>query len=238
MKLNCFLATILGTWLASTSMTTLAGTIAEENITAGEWALLPPYCPHTMAFKGYQANKGKWEVVMGKGFAHMHHYCWALVRFHRAEKATVPTTQKQYLRKDALDDFGYVVRNTDDDFILLPEILTWVGRTLILLGRPVDADKSFAKARTIKPDYWPAYTYWADFLLRNGHKADALELVKVGLQHAPRAKVLHELFRSSGGKPGDIPPPIAENVPPSVTEKPNPGRPEDPPVTETEAKSQ
>ena len=211
-KINHFLAAMLGVLLVGTSMPTLAG---PANITEAEWALLPPYCPHTMAFKGYtQANRARWEPLMGNvNFSHMHHYCWALINFRRAERATLPAQQKQGLRTEALGDFLYVVKNTSEDFVLLPEVLNWVGRTELLLGKPSNAGGAFARARAIKPDYWPAYTHWAEFLLAKGFKKEAMEIVKAGLQHAPGAKALHTLFRTLGGKPGDIPPPIPKKEP-------------------------
>lgn len=204
-RLRSFLPIIFLACLAGVAKPTLASTIREGEIDAAEWRLLPPYCPHTMAFSGYTpGNRARWEPLMGKeNFSHMHHYCWALIRYRRAEKATTPTDQKRYLRTDALDDFYYVLRNTREDFILLPEVLTWTGRTELLLGKIDNADKTFAKARALKPDYWPAYSHWAEYLLQAGKKDDALAIVNAGLQHSPSAKVLHELLRVLGGKPGN-----------------------------------
>ena len=235
MKLNSLLATILVAWLSGSSTTVLAG---PQNITAAEWARLPRYCPDTQRHGPYEANKGKWEAVMGPGFEHMHHYCWGLINFARAERATVTKEQKLYLRGVAEDDFLYIVKNTNDRFILLPEVLTWIGRTRLLRLKPDDANKAFAKARALKPDYWPAYTYWADFLLASGRKAEALAMVKLGLQHAPQSKALSELFRTLGGKPGDIPPPIANKADIPVTETPSPEQPGNPPVTAKDAQGQ
>ena len=108
---------------------------------------------------------------------------------------------------------GMWVKNTDDSFILLPEIMTRIGSTYILLGDPKNASEAFAKARAVKPDYWPAYTHWAEYLQAKGAKKEAMELVKIGLQYAPNAKVLLSLFRTLGGKPGDIPLPIQKKEP-------------------------
>lgn len=220
-RVKHFFAAIAGVLLMSFGLTALAVTPA--NITEAEWALLPRYCPHTMAFKGYTAeNRARWEPLMGQAnFSHMHHYCWALINFRRAQDAAVPAQQRRRLREEALGDFFYVVRNTDDSFVLLPEVMTWVGRTEVLLNKPTNANSAFAKARALKPDYWPAYSHWAEFLLAKGFKKEAMEIVKAGLQHAPGAKVLHELFRTLGGKPGDIPPPIPKKEPmPSEEEIP------------------
>ncbi len=230
-KINHSQAIVLSIVLVGTSMTTLA---KPTNITEAEWALLPPYCPHTLAYKGYtKENRARWEPLMGgwENFSAMHHHCWALINFRRAERSNITSQEKHGLRKMALGDFGYVVIHTSSDFILLPEIFTWIGRTEILLGNPSGANAAFTKARTIKPDYWPAYIHWAEFLKAKGQQKEALDLVKSGLQHAPEAKALHMLYRTLGGKPADIPPPI-----PKVESTPSEEAPADPASNTTEQK--
>lgn len=179
-----------------------------EGVTDAEWAMTPPYCPYTMSEKGHQQpHIRKWVGVMGDGFFHMHHYCWALVHFHRAERAGLSSTERQFLRRGALGDFKYVVRNTSEDFILLPEIYTWIGRTEILLRDPKNAGEAFAKAWELKPDYWPPYYHWAEYLQSHGKKSTALKVVKSGLQYSPNAKPLRLLLRHLGSKSTDLPPP-------------------------------
>lgn len=179
-----------------------------ENITDAEWALLPPYCPHTMGFKGHrQPYIAKWSAMMGEGFFHMHHYCWALVDLRRTERSSMSAYDKRQLRGRALGGFLYVVRNAPDDFILLPEIYTWIGRTEILLDRPKNAGEAFATARRLKPDYWPPYYHWAEYLQSHGKRAEAVEVTRAGLQFSPGAKSLLLLHSKLGGKPSDIPPP-------------------------------
>lgn len=237
-KLHCLLAAILGVWLVGTSLTALARLAA--NPTEAEWALIPRYCPDTQGYEAnYRKNRAKWDAIMGaEYFSHLHHYCWARITLLRAQRATITKQEKQALLIESESDLLYVLQNTRDDFILLPEVLTWMGRTKLLLHKPLEADTAFSKARALKPDYWPAYSYWADFLLLSGRKAEALALVKVGLQHAPQATVLNELFRSLGGRPGDIPPPIIKNADHPVQETPTPEQPENPPVTSTKAQGQ
>lgn len=223
--------TISGIFIALVSTIALANQISESDITKEEWALLPAYCPHTLPYKGYTPeNRAKWEPLMGgwKNFSAMHHYCWALIQYRRAERPSVPSAQKQGLRSMALGDFLYVIKHTDENFVLLPELLTWIGRTQLLLDRPNDADQSFARARSIKPDYWPAYSHWAEYLLRTSRRNDALSIVKDGLQHAPTAKTLQELFRVLGGKPGDIPQPVISETAPSPN--PSPAEATPPPI--------
>ncbi|MEW6293380.1 MAG: tetratricopeptide repeat protein [Pseudomonadota bacterium] len=181
------------------------------NITAAEMALLPAYCPDTMGF-GYgdayhntSPNASKWVAMMGKDFWHMHHHCWALISYRRAERATLPASDKLRLRKAAHVDFWYVANNASPDFVMLPEIYTWIGRTELLLRNPRAAADAFARARTLKPDYVPAYTHLAEFFLAQGNRKEALKVVLEGLQHAPQAKGLLHLYRELGGKPENLP---------------------------------
>lgn len=191
---------------ASASGIDLSGN-KRTDISEAEWAMAPPYCPYTMGQKGHkQPFIHKWVAIMGDGFFHMHHYCWALFDFHRAERSDLSPLEKRTLLNRALGGFRYVVRNTTDDFVVLPEIYTWMGRTELLLRRPKEASESFASAWRLKADYWPPYYHWAEFLQRNGKKAEALEVIKSGLRFSPRANTLL-LYRQLGGNPSDITPP-------------------------------
>lgn len=175
-----------------------------DGITDVEWAMLPPYCPYTMGEKGHiQPHIAKWVAIMGNGFFHMHHHCWALIDYRRAERAGEPSTTKQFLRQRALGGFKYVVRAAPVDFVLLPEIYTWLGRTEILLGRPKNGGEAFSTAQRLKPDYWPPYYHWAEYLQSHGKKNEAMEVVKSGLKNSPEAKPLLLLFRQLGGKQAD-----------------------------------
>lgn len=223
-KINQVIAAMLGAWLLGASAAAMAS--KPGNITDAEMGLLPRYCPDTMGF-GYgdasyntSPNAAKWVAIMGKGFWAVHHHCWALIKMRRAERPGMLAVHKQGHWRSALADFWYVVNHSPRNFILLPEIFTWIGRTEILLGNASNADEAFAKARAEKPDYWPAYYHWAEFLVRAGRKAEALDVIKTGLQHSPGAKSLLSLFTYIGGKPGDIPLPIANTEAAAVPETP------------------
>lgn len=193
-----------------------------EDITEAEWAMLPPYCPHTMGYKGHvQPHVSKWRAVMGEGFFHMHHHCWALIDFHRAQRSGISEIDRHQLQRRALGGFRYVIKNAPEDFILLPEILTWVGRSEILLRNAKGAAKAFNQAIGIKPDYWPAYYHFAELLNRNGQRKEAIEVAKKGLSHSPRAKPLLLLFSELGGKPNDIPKPLEKHEEQSEAEAPS-----------------
>lgn len=210
---------IVGALLACVSLHALA--LKPKDITLEERALLPKYCADTMGFDKYgdafsntSPNAKKWVAMMGNGFWHMHHYCWARVNFSRAMRVNFPREHRQAKLKDARGDFHYVVNNAGPDFILLPEIFTWIGRVSIAMKEPREAEIAFLKARELKPDYWPPYFHHGEFLLTQGKKAEALEIVKAGLQQAPNTKSLLLLYRDLGGKPEDIPAPVKRDSQP------------------------
>jgi tetratricopeptide (TPR) repeat protein len=184
-----------------------------QNITEGEIALLPPYCSDAHTFHGWggtpdswSPNAPKWIALMGKGFFSIHHYCWALIDLMRIEKPGVPDVIKLGTRRGVISDLNFVIDNSPRDFVLLPEIYTKMGDVQIDLKNYQQADMAFAKARSIKPDYWPAYSHWAYFLLNAGKKAEAKALVAEGLAYDPRSTTLNKLFRQLGGDPRTVVP--------------------------------
>jgi len=201
----------------------LAVIAAPQNITDVEMKLLPRYCPDTATFTADPARQAYWRTIMGKGFGALHHYCWAQITMMRSRKAGVPAHIRQGMRESAAADYIYVIQNSQPDFILLPEIYTRLGEVDLLLGLTLKANEAFAQARRLKPDYWPAYSSWAEYLMQTGKRPEALTVVVTGLQHSPDAKVLREQFRLLGGKPSDVRKPVAKQ--PTGTD----------PVTSTEA---
>jgi tetratricopeptide (TPR) repeat protein len=178
-----------------------------ENITDLEVALLPGYCRDTWGFgRGPWSADPKWLEIMGPGFMAMHHYCWALIKLRRVEKPGVPAVMQQGYRESALGDLFYVVKNSQRDFVMLPEIYTKIGEVQLLLKRYSNAAETFQLARSLKPDYWPAYFHWAEYLRQSGHKSKARALVEEGLAYAPDAKPLQNLLVTLGGDPKAIQP--------------------------------
>ncbi len=188
------------------------------NITQGEMARLPPYCPDTMGFDYGSATSNPspradyWIKSMGIGpsFWVLHHYCWAMIKWNRGQIEAKPDKRKYFLI-DASGDFGFVFKNARADLILLPEIYLRYGEVQLQLSDVGGAHESFAHARKLKPDYWPAYSKWAEFLIKSGLKAEAKKLVAEGLEHAPDSAVLRDQFKLLGGnlqeiKPSALPP--------------------------------
>lgn len=192
-----------------------------DNITEAEMKLLPRYCPDTMGFNYGDAyfntspRAGRWVALMGKGFWAMHHYCWAQINLHRALRSGVSAQFKRGTLEGVRSDYQFVIAHTTADFIMLPEIFSRLGEVELMLANPNAADKAFASARELKPDYWPAYSHWAEFLIRSGKRAEAKKLLQTGLEYSPTAKVLLEQYRMVGGKPSEIVPRAKEPEPES-----------------------
>ncbi len=195
------------------------------NVTDAEMSLLPQYCPDTYGFKYGDAyyntspNAPKWVALMGKGFWAMHHYCWALINLNRAQKPSVPASVRQATREYAVDDMRYVIENTTADFVLLPEIYSRAGETLLDLKRVAEAQDAFDRARSLKPDYWPPYYHWGDYLRQNGKIAEARQVVEQGLSYSPDAKPLRTLFTLLGGDPSTVQP---KSLPAKTANTPEP----------------
>ncbi len=204
------LAIVIGGFLLTLATAVSAG--KPTNVTDTEMALLPEYCPDTFGFKYGDAyfntspNAPKWVGLMGKGFWAMHHYCWALINLGRAQKPSMPANERQFTRESAIADMYYIIENTNADFIMLPELYTKIGEVQLMLNHPPEARDAFAKARALKPDYWPPYFHWGEYLRRVGQKAQAREVVEEGLSYSPAAKPLRSLLVTLGGNPDTVTP--------------------------------
>lgn len=165
----------------------------ESHPAANEWGLLPPYCPDTNEFGKYgqnSPNAPKWVALMGQTFWHLHHYCFGILKFERAQRQEYPPVIREGLLTSALGEFAYVIREMPQNYVLAPEIYTYVGRTYLLKDDLAHAESAFAKAQTDKPDYWPAYSWLALWLEHHGQQNKAREVVANGLKHAPDSRTL------------------------------------------------
>ncbi|MEF8728424.1 MAG: tetratricopeptide repeat protein [Accumulibacter sp.] len=201
------LACVIGLW----ALTGIASGQV-KNVTPAEMAAVPRYCPYTHAFgrsglPGSPSAEAKpWVAMMGPTFWHMHHYCWGKLNLLRAMRSTATEQERNHLLGAVVGDYWYVAQRAPRDFILLPEIYAGIGEIELRRGRPQEANKVFAEARALKPDYSPGYSHWAEYLIRSGQKAEAKQLVRTGLEYNPDAKTLREQYRLLGGNPSEIVP--------------------------------
>lgn len=196
-------------------LTTSARAVPAHNVTAGELALLPPFCIDTEGFMYGPENSPRmsprapgWVKQMGHGFWALHHYCWARVHLNRLRTGRADTPNKKWFAQMIANEHMYVVRNVSPDFILLPEVWSRIGEALLLAGDVGGAMEAYANARSLKPDFWPAYTQWAAFLVERNKRKEALDLITEGLRHAPNSPQLRESFKTLGGVA--LPPPAPD----------------------------
>jgi tetratricopeptide (TPR) repeat protein len=185
----------------------VASARSPKGVKDAEMALLPKYCPYTQGGKlGSTVDKpsaavNAWVNAMGPDFWHMHHHCWALIHFNRAQRANLPLSTKRAFLTEARDDFLYIVEVATPTFIHLPEAYVWLGRTTLQLGNIEEGIGAYKSAVELKPDYWPAYYHWATFLKGRDARAQALEVARQGLAASSQAKPLELLYRDLGGDP-------------------------------------
>lgn len=183
------------------------------NATDNEIALLPPYCIDTEGFKygpkgapNQSPKAAYWESVMGPTFWALHHSCWAKIALMRSYRSGISPQKRNSLLESAIADYSFVLKRAGPDFVLLPEIYTNIGDLELQLQRYKRANDAFELARKVKPDYWPAYSHWADYLIKSGKKEEARALLKTGLEYSPQAKVLIESYKQLGGNPSEVAP--------------------------------
>jgi tetratricopeptide (TPR) repeat protein len=179
-----------------------AGAQKPPDITAGEMALLPPYCPDTQTMSAVDprgSEKGAhWVSVLGNAFWGLHHYCWGLIRVNRASRAGVAPQMRRYLYESAINDYQYVLENSPPNFVLLPEIYLRIGEASVELQAYATAMEAFQRSREIKPDYWPPYVRAAAVLTRLGKNAEAAALLQEGLTRMPSEPALLDAYKHTG----------------------------------------
>jgi hypothetical protein len=102
----------VGTIVAATTARPAAAQASNKlsnEITAREFAALPPYCLARM--KGSAEERRMWEQNMGREiFLHLHHFCDGTNSLNRADSELDKRTRKSLLQR-AIKNFDYVLKN-------------------------------------------------------------------------------------------------------------------------------
>jgi len=180
-----------------------------------DWALLPEWCIDTQdgPFGGPNYSRDsphgrsrsprsdRWTAIFGRDFWHLHHFCRALHAERQATMAVSPQERTVALGK-AINDFRYVIETCTQAMPLMPEVYYRLGALYLRTGQRALAGEAFAAARTLKPDYWPAYTRWVDELISLRLLENARSLLEEGLRQAPeQAQLLERRRRLDALKP-------------------------------------
>ena len=182
------------------------------SFTPGELALLPPYCKAMQGSLDYTGPGGaRWRAWLGNDLQHIHHYCRGLRDVIFATfVARIPPNHRRFLWERAVNEYDYMLQNCAPSMPLLPEIHLRRGEALLRLGRVFEAEESFKRAWTLKPDYWEPYAAWADKLLELKMYDRAREVLGNGLAKAPQAAPLQQRLQRIPGvvtKPATAPVP-------------------------------
>ncbi len=197
----CLAGALLAAGLLAPALAQLDIPNRRGSFTPGELAMLPPYCRNMQGFPGYHGPEGdRWRSMMGNDYEHIHHYCRGLRDVIFATSALPNATQRRFLWPRAVSEYDYMINNARCTLPLLPEIHFKRGEALVVLGRLAEADAAFARARALKPDYWPAYVAWADQLMSLKLNDRARDLLLEGLRHLPESpELLGRLARLPDG---------------------------------------
>ena len=186
----------LRNWLGLAACLALAGppaayANAPENVTPGEVARLPAFCPDTFSFTRQWAKdsptprQAYWQSLVGTTFWAMHHYCWGLIAAHRSMAPGVSPALREHLLYTAIRDLQYVINEAPPDWVLLPELYTRIGDYFERRGRYAEAMESQQKAMSLKADYWPPYAALISLQARLGKRTVAEQVLVEGLTRMP-----------------------------------------------------
>lgn len=176
----------------------LAGNASAVSMSKSEYDLLPVYCKNqgNVSERYYKPdNETKWRRTLEKNYGHIHHYCWAMVHIARSYKAGLPESQRRYNLTSAIADIQYSLERSTEDFALIPEMYTRLGEAYLGLRDDKNAEVVFEKAWTVNPAYSPAYVWWAQHLLSQGKKREALAVAEEGMKNSPDSKSLDKLIK-------------------------------------------
>ena len=162
----------------------------------GDMARLPPYCQYTQVFRRSVPEPTRsqqieyWTKLLGPSFNALHHYCWGLLATFRSTDGRFTEERRRALLARSVDEFDYVLRNSREGLVVLPEIRTKKGQSLVRLKRVAEAIREFQLAIQLKPDYWPPYAYLSDLYRDMGERVRAREALEDGLKNVPDAQAL------------------------------------------------
>ena len=157
-----------------------------RSFTAGELALLPEICKDIQGMPSYNGPRGDyWRSVAGNVLEHAHHYCRGMRDLLFLRTLQLKPEHRRLLWDRAAGEMMYMIKNVPPNNPMQPEFWLHYGFAKMNFGDLGEAQRAFEQSRTLKPDYWPAYTYWADFLISNKRFDEARAVIELGLKQLP-----------------------------------------------------
>jgi len=174
--------------------------------TISELIRLPAYCKGTQQIREISNDPVPIETYVkryGKGYNHLHHYCWSLNQEYQAQEMLDHQFAKSWL-EGAIGGINYVLRNNHDPkFFCLHEIYVSKARILFKLNQPDDAVPWLKKAIALRPNYSPAYARLSDYYVEKGDKAEAVKIIKQGIAKSNKSDMLIHRLRELESQGGD-----------------------------------
>ena len=191
MNLNNHTRTIAYLLACATTAFVHAG---EYPSTDEDFAALPPYCEVKLRSTN-KAAINKWSSIFGpKNWVHIHHYCAAM---NDARKANLEINSNKKIKrlKDAVYNYGYIEKQCQKNFVLMPEVFVKRAQALHLLGDSGSAIHDYKKAIHTNPKYIYAYSKLADLYLELNLKKEAADIINKGLKIKPKSKSLNRRLK-------------------------------------------
>lgn len=159
---------------------------------------LPNWCAYTQTHTHVDSIGKKYQQIFGPTWIHMHHYCFGLDQINIAmQNWSNETIRNRYLQL-SIGEFDYILKRSDSNFILKPEILAKKGEVLLLVGKSMEAVQAFYEAIELRCEYIPAYTALADYFFRHNDTFQAQRILERGLKCVPGSEVLKNKLAEVG----------------------------------------
>lgn len=168
---------------ATVAMLSAASAAPPRNVLAEERALLPNWCNAVQGWldrPGAQEEYKRLVAGYGKGWTHMHHYCWALVDLARLDRQAVRGSGTRGSLSAAIGNIDYVLRNTEPGFPPRADILTRKARALARHGSAQRAADTASQLIAEWPQHADGYVILADLLLKSGQREQAKQVLATG----------------------------------------------------------
>ena len=171
-------------------------TAGEAGHSVEEVAAIPKYCRDAQgfgpAYGGSPETAKYWYQQLGSVMDHIHHYCRGLILINRARASM--STQRTRMYNASIGEINYTLRYVDEQFPLLPEMLTRKGEALVNIQKYREGEEVLRRAVELKPDYWPAYARLAESYIQRKNLEAARETLKQGLTRVDEPRMLQRML--------------------------------------------
>jgi tetratricopeptide (TPR) repeat protein len=152
-------------------------------LTEQDLALLPPFCRAKASKKLPKEVYEHWSRTFGpENWLHMHHYCFGMKALQLAYTDFADLTSRKYQASVAATEFNYVLRHSEENFYMRPEILVQRGRAHVLSRSYEPARKSFEEALQLNPKSIDAWVALGDLYSQTGRKDDAIKTLEQAIK--------------------------------------------------------